>query len=174
MQTKTIICPICKSTLNVNNSKNEHVKIIKCPVCASQLRVKFEMEETADDDSDTDYSSFNTDKTIIPDKLMFSKAYLVFEGTRYELSEGRNIVGRKAKSSTADVQIDSGDLYMSRSNSVINVRKTNMGLVVSVANCENKNPILVGKVKLQDNDEFALKNGDTITMGRTILKLLLE
>ena len=174
MQTKTIICPVCKSTLEVKNSKNEQSKIIKCPSCASQLRVKFEMEEPLDADPGTEYDSEDSGKTEFASKQKGNKAYLVFNGTRYELSEGRNIVGRKAKSSTADVQIDTDDLYMSRLNTIINVKKTGLGLTVSIANCENKNPILVGKERLQDNDEIVLKNGDTITMGKTMVKLLIK
>ncbi len=174
MQTIIIECPKCKSILEVKNSKGEESKIIKCPTCSSQLRVKFEPQEPIDVKTDLGGGYNDTDKTEIADRQVYKKAFLVCEGKRYELTEGRHIVGRMAKNSTADVQIKTDDLFMSRHNAIINVRKTSKGLVVSIANHKNLNPNLVGKEKLLDGNEIVIRNGDPITMGKTIVTLLLE
>lgn len=45
----------------------------------------------------------------------------------YTLSLGINTIGRKAQTSNATVQIDTDDLTMSRSHSIIEVRKLKTG-----------------------------------------------
>ena len=79
-----------------------------------------------------------------------------------------------AKDSNADVKIESKDRYMSRLNTIINVRKVDKELMVSITTHKNLNPIFVGKVQILDGDEIMLQNGDTITMGETKIKLLIE
>jgi len=44
VQTKTILCPICKAVLDVRNSSNEEQKQIACPRCSSILQVKFSIK----------------------------------------------------------------------------------------------------------------------------------
>ena len=44
VQTKTILCPICKAVLDVRNSLNEEQKQIACPRCSSILQVKFSIK----------------------------------------------------------------------------------------------------------------------------------
>ncbi len=44
IQTKTILCPICKAVLDVRNSLNEEQKQIACPRCSSILQVKFSIK----------------------------------------------------------------------------------------------------------------------------------
>ena len=178
MQTKIIKCPKCGTILEVKNSKNEEFKIVKCPTCSSQLRVKFQPQQQMQEviDAETQIGSGKTDsgKTEIAEKPKASKAFLVHAGTRYQLAEGRNIVGRMAKDSNADVKIETKDRYMSRLNTIINVRKVDKELMVSITTHKNLNPIFVGKVQILDGDEIMLQNGDTITMGETKIKLLIE
>ncbi len=176
MQTKIIKCPTCGTTLEVKNSKNEDCKVIKCPTCSSQLRVRFQEQPQPSDPGTVIGGSTVSEgeRTVIGGNQKFSKAFLVCDGVRYKLSEGRNIVGRKSDNSTADVQINTTDRYMSRLNTLITVNKTDQGIVVYIAKYKNVNPILVGKIELLDGDVVMIRNGESFTMGKTTIKLVLE
>jgi len=41
VQTKRIVCPVCRAILEVRNTANEDIKRICCPCCKSILDVKF-------------------------------------------------------------------------------------------------------------------------------------
>lgn len=61
----------------------------------------------------------------------------------YTLSLGINTIGRKAQTSNATVQIDTDDLTMSRSHSIIEVRKLKTGGYIHYfSNAQNKMPLI--------------------------------
>lgn len=176
MQTKTVKCPSCGVVLEVRNSKNEEVKIINCPQCRMALRVRFQRQTDEPMDAETHITGTNEEhKTVIAGlSSPVGKAFIVCEGRKYELREGNNIVGRKASTSTADVQLAVEDRYISRHNAVIKVGKMGDGLLLTIANYKNQNPIKVGDVTLLDDDEVVLENGDVFTMGLTKMTLKIE
>ena len=103
-----------------------------------------------------------------PVSVSRKKAYLEFNGVRYNLEIGRNTIGRKAKTSNADVQLDTSDLYMSRQHAIINVRRMPDGSIKSdIANDKNKNATLVNGIEIMPNDILVLQDGATIKMGHT-------
>ena len=176
MQTKTVKCPSCGVVLEVKNSKNEEVKIINCPQCGTALRVRFPQHANEPLDAETHIAGkgWGGETMIANVKNTSGKAFIICENQRYELSEGSQIVGRKASTSTADVQLDVADRYMSRLNAVVAVRNTNGQLLVSIANYKNQNPIKVGAVQLLPDDELVLNDGDVFTMGKTTMTLKIE
>lgn len=176
MQTKTVKCPSCGVVLEVRNSKNEEVKIINCPQCGTALRVRFQRQAEEAMDAETHIAEGNSgSETIIAGvKHSPGKVFIICEGKRYVLQEGRNIVGRKATTSTANVQLDVADLYMSRHNAVVNVRKDGDYLLVTISNHKNQNPIKVGALQLMDGDIVVLGDGDIFTMGKTIMTLKID
>ena len=175
-QTKIVKCPSCGVVLEVRNSQKEEVKIIKCPQCGKSLRVRFQQqaEETIDAETFIPRHSEENDTELAGKCCTACKVFIICEGRRYELQEGNNIVGRKSKISTADVQLEVADLYISRQNAVVKVRKTGNNLLVTIANHKNLNPIKVGAVILLDDDEVVLENGDEFTMGLTKMTLKME
>ena len=89
-------------------------------------------------------------------------------GMRYDLPIGCNIIGRKAMSSGADVQIDTDDRFLSREHMTINVRRLpDGGIKVDVSNYKNKNVTTVNDTPLGQDDAIVLHNGDTIHIGKT-------
>ena len=177
METKKIQCPSCGVLLEVRNSKNEAVKIIECPQCGTQLRVRFPQKDDSVMDARTFIAGMDIGgETIVPgvSPKTAAKAIIVCEGNTYELHEGRNIVGRKASTSTADVQLLVADRYMSRLNAIVCVRKAGDKLLVTIANYKNVNPVKVGAVTLLDGDEVLLEDGDEIIMGTTKMRLKIE
>lgn len=93
---------------------------------------------------------------------------LVCNGTRYQLTEGRNVIGRQGKTSEATVQIPTNDLYMSRQHCVINVKMLPDGSAKAVlSNFKNKNETKINGHTIASGDAIILQDGNTITMGNT-------
>lgn len=141
--------------MDVTNSKHEDVKHIKCPGCGVALAVSFV-------DCETEYHSKKCGKS--------GKPVLEYKGKEYSLAVGDNIVGRKAQSSSATVQIDtSADAAgrtMSREHLKIRVMEQSGGIYkTAVSLCKAKNPTSVNGEVLKGEDCIVLCSGDRIKMG---------
>lgn len=155
METKRIKCPRCGTVMDVTNSKREAVKHFKCPGCGAGLAVSFA-------DSETEYHQAKHGKA--------GKPGLEYKGKAYPLATGDNIVGRKANTSSATLQIDtSADAAgrtMSREHLKIRVVELSGGKYKSmVSTYKAKNPTLVNGEQLNVEDCIVLCSGDTIKMG---------
>lgn len=188
MQEKRVKCTSCGAPLVVRNSKNEEVKIITCPKCKSPLKVKFPPIAVQEPlEAKTIVVNFpqkggastvlagggslqSGETQYVPKPSQQKQYYLYLNGKRYPLSAGRNVVGRKASSSDAQVQIETSDLYMSRRHICIEViRLTDGSTKVLVSNDKNKNSTYVNGCKLNTGDRVVLTNGTQIKMGETIV-----
>ena len=191
IQTKTVNCPKCGAGLVVKNSKNEQTKTIVCPNCKYKSFVRFPLQESpieahtvlakaqqpVDDGAtryERDYNQNSDDETILITSINISKeAFLVFEGEKYLLYEGRNIIGRKGKTSAATIQIASNDRYMSRQHCCIDVTVLPTGnMKVVLSNYQNKNFTIINGHQLENGDKIRLSDGNTITMGETTVTFL--
>lgn len=188
METKRIKCPSCGVLLDVRNSQNEAVKMITCPQCKAQLRVMFsqnnretqyvgggngETQYVNRDNGETRYvgptSSVHSDETILAgNQSLLTPGYLTCGGQKYPLEFGNNVVGRKATSSQATVQIATEDRYMSRQHLTIQVIKVSSDKTrVVAANYHNKNASYVNGQLLEEGDQLILSEGSIIKMGNT-------
>ena len=184
MQTKRIVCPNCKAVLEVKNSQNEEVKQITCPSCKSELQVKFlprqePMEaktyyaphkQKPADNGTTQLAGSNYGTTqLVPDNPKSqATAKLIYDGVTYPLIEGPNIVGRKATSSQAAVQIETADRYMSRQHCSIVVTTLPDGTKKAVlSNYQNKNSTIIDGQEIETGEAIRLTDGNSITMGHT-------
>ncbi len=167
-QTVEISCPQCHVRLSVTNSKNEAVKRIKCPNCGKQIDIRF--KRSVQEDGATQLGGVPTGgETQLGGAVVHPMScHLMLNGKKYDLQIGRNTIGRKAKTSNADVQLETDDLYMSRQHAIINVRRLpNGGITTSITNDQNKNATLVNGMELAKADEIVLNDGDQIKMGET-------
>ena len=198
METKRIKCPSCGVLLDVRNSQNEAIKIISCPQCKARLRVVFshpqqqvtppqssgETQYVSNSDGETQYvnrdngetryvghssSPSQSDETILAGKKEeVTPGYLLYGGQKYPLGFGNNVIGRKATTSQATVQIVTDDRYMSRQHLVIQVIKASTDKVrVVVSNYHNKNASYVNGQLLNEGDQLILSEGSIIKMGNT-------
>ena len=198
METKRIKCPSCGVLLDVRNSQNEAVKIISCPQCKARLRVVFshpqqqvtppqssgEPQYVSNSDGETQYvnrdngetryvgyssSPSQSDETILAGKKEeVTPGYLLYGGQKYPLGFGNNVIGRKATTSQATVQIVTDDRYMSRQHLAIQVIKASTDKVrVVVSNYHNKNASYVNGQLLNEGDQLVLTEGSIIKMGNT-------
>lgn len=191
MQTKRIKCPKCGVVLDVKNSKNEEVKQIICPSCKTVLQVKFQPQQEpmeaktfyvppkqpVADNGTTQLvgGSFGTTQLVMSPKNETAKASLVFGGVSYPLEEGQNIVGRKATTSTANVQIETADRYMSRQHCSITVTTLPDGTKKAVlSNYQNKNQTNIDGQSIESGDAIRLTDGNSITMGHTTITFKLS
>ena len=104
-----------------------------------------------------------------------TKAKLLYGGESYELEEGQNIVGRHGQTSKATVQINTADRYMSRQHCSIIVKTLPDGTKKAVlSNYQNKNLTAVDGQEIETGDEVRLSDGNSITMGHTIVTFKLS
>ncbi|MBO4820779.1 MAG: SEL1-like repeat protein [Prevotella sp.] len=105
---------------------------------------------------------------------LFSNGGYAKKGFKYELDESVVTFGRKAKTSTAVVQMEDSKQYMSRIQAefaityvgnlpMVTVKSVNASNLVKV----NGNPLPMGRVK-------SLGNGDEMTMGDKTITLIIE
>jgi len=197
METKRIKCLSCGVLLDVRNSQNEAVKLIICPQCKAQLKVNFlpkqqyassplagdtqyvnpnagEAQYVNWDNGETRYvgqPSSNEEETMyVGKKEIVTPGYLSFGGRKYPLELGNNVVGRKASTSQATVQIATDDRYMSRQHLNINVNKLSTDKVkVVVSNEHNKNATYINGLLLNEGEQLVLTDGAQIKMGNTTI-----
>lgn len=180
MLIKRIKCPNCGAVLDVKNSKNESLKLITCPQCGAQLRVKFAPPKPAANQQPLDAETFvATPKTQQQggDTILGKKPseghlrpVLSYMGRDYPLNIGENIIGRKAPTSQASVQIDTDDHYMSRQHARISVTSLPDGSKkVVISNFKNKNATAIDGMTLVDDDALILQPGNHILMGNTTI-----
>ena len=193
MQIKRVMCPNCRTVLDVKNLQNEAAKQITCPSCKTILKVKFKSlqkpveaptfvatpRQPAGRNAATQLVGGNSGATQLvgengatllgpsPQSTQFSVS-LFLGGKEYVLAEGRNIVGRKASTSNAGVQIETSDRYMSRQHCSITVTTLSDGTKkVVLSNYQNKNQTVIDGQSIETGDTIRLTDGNNITMGRT-------
>ena len=181
---KRVSCNSCGILLDVPQRNGEPFRDIHCPNCNHQLRVTFSGPQP-NEQAETVYAGMQgiSSKESSDDNALtqFAQAKpehpgsLLFGTEKYPLHLGRNLVGRKSKSSNADVQIPTNDLKMSREHAVINIKRIADGsLKILIRNCKDH---LVTKVKgmvLEANDEVVLTNGTDIQLGHTLITYIEE
>ena len=190
MQIKRIQCPTCKVVLDVKNSKNEAEKQIVCPSCRTVLKVKFPPQQEPmeaktyiappkqpADNGATQLAVGISGATQLAADVpkQETTATLLFGGKTYPLEEGQNLVGRKANTSTATVQIETDDRYMSRQHCAVTVTTLPDGTKkVVLCNDQNKNATTIDGMSIEKGDQIRLTDGNRIMMGRTTVTFKIQ
>lgn len=157
IEKKRVRCPHCGVVLDVQNKGNERVRQFACPRCKTMLRVDFTPQE-------------ELATQLAAPRSVAKRLCLTYAGQEYALHDGRNIVGRKAATSSATVQIDTPDKTMSRQHAVIAVCPIANGeRKVVLCDYQSKNGIYVNGQQLREGDEIRLADGNRIKMGDTTL-----
>ena len=148
MEELRIKCPSCGAILDVRNSKDEDVKRIVCPNCHKHLAVTFREPQAR-----------------------LSVGMLCYGKASYPLKEGVQTIGLKDPSSTADIQIATGDATLQMAHAQLRVvTLTDGSFKYIVTPCADA-PVLVNSQSLQEGDEVMLNMGDTLCIGDTELIL---
>ena len=163
-----IKCPHCGAILAAKKLPGIESKIITCPVCNKPNKfTDFKPIHTAYKQQQTD----EDDRTdIIRPKVCIGRLIKPDHTGEYPLQLGMNIVGRKAQTSTANVQIDTTDLYMSRSHAAIEVRQSPNGSIThTLFNMHNKNNTYVNAQLIKEGDRIILNGGEVLKLANTVL-----
>lgn len=168
---KIIKCTDCGKTLKVPNKSLEVAKNIKCPNCGCPRLVNFVDEHAGENPQPTaDMQTGADDQLTQYGQSASGQAYLEYDGMKYEIQQDVTVVGRRAGTSTADIQIDSQDMYMGRHHAVITRKKDYTGNTVYSLRCKDaKNGLTVNNIPVGDNGETVLLDGANIRMGHTVV-----
>ena len=168
-ETLKIKCPNCGAVLTIRNMEGLENKSVTCPVCKKQSRyIDFKHPAPTPPPAEEDRTMLGgcldtpTPQAERPGALVDEAT-----GKTYPLSAGLNMIGRKAMSSDANVQIDTADRTMSRKHCAIEAKPAQgkPGYFHYLSNAENKNATYVGTQKLLDGDRIVLQGGEKIRMG---------
>lgn len=167
---KIIKCTGCGQGLKVPNSALVVAKTVKCPKCGTSLLVNFVDSQTAEPGQPA--KDENSNETVYGSGLTNdnSTAWLEFEGMKYYINNPVSVVGRRAGTSTADIQIDTTDMYMGRHHAVI-TKKTDFSgnTVYTLKRKDAKNGLSVNNIPVAEQEETVLLSGAAIRMGHTVV-----
>ena len=150
-------CPVCGAVHRVVAAAGMEGKSLTCRRCGTrQPFVKY--RPIAQRDAET---SVGTSEACSSGVLECPSL-----GLSFQLKEGRNVIGRKAESSKADIQLPCRGRLASREHVVIDVQGSpSEGYVHQVSLYKEKvNKVLVGSASLGWGDILVVSDGDRITI----------
>lgn len=161
-----IVCPECHQQLSFNEVPDYQNKLVECPKCHFKSTVSVYQRGTqargaqGADEMPT--------QLVMPPKTAvdLGQFRVVGTGEIQWFKEGRNIIGRRASTSTADIKI-SNDPYMSRQHVQIDVVKSAVGYEHRLIEINSKNIVKLNGKEIQRGDILKVKFGDTLTLGKT-------
>lgn len=182
MEEIKVKCPYCSNMLKVRAKSRTGIENVQmmCPVCKQKFPFK-QCVKVADSDDDTKYKD-GEDRTHLGETANQKSTensvigILTVQGNgkeTYNLKIGRNVVGRKASASTADIQIATAEnRRMSRKHVVIEVKKiAGRGMVHYISLYKERlNPTFIGNEKMEYGDVLELNDGDIIRLPDCNLK----
>ncbi len=177
-----IKCPQCGTVLRAKKIEGIESKNIPCQKCKSIRRfteyeileekkiVKVASPVKKEDDGETKFrDGFKPKYTDIISKLTIEGST-----TEYTLKTGNNIIGRKAKTSNANIQIETADMTMSRAHALIEMVMIGGECKHYLSNANNKNATYVNGELVEDDDKIILKDNAKIKMGNVTLKFSID
>lgn len=154
VETLTVRCPNCGNRLSVRNMPNIENHFLTCPVCKRRMLFK-------------EYDLIEETETVV-EKGYSKRGVLVniSTGERFPLRNGRNIVGRKAQDSAADIQIECPTKRLSREHLVIQVTADDGSGYKHCASLykEKENATFVDNLELIYSDKVILRDHDIIKL----------
>ena len=157
---KIVACSNCKKTLKIPNKLRESARQVSCPACRTPLFVNFFVEDPEEP----------AGGATVYGPIGQEKPYIEHNGNKYFLEAQTTVIGRKAKTSTADIQIETDDMYMGRHHAIITKRTGPSGICTcSLRPKDAKNGLSVNDIELTERDEVDLFDGARIRMGNTVM-----
>lgn len=167
----TVVCPNCRSRLSIEGTPGIQDKMLTCPICKFKAKVSlYQIGQAGKGGQGADDCSTQMD----PSQQMVNsdpgQMRVMQTGQICELRVGSQVLGRLAKTGTADMQIGSdkyNDEYMSRRHVQIDVVRTMYGLEHHLVEIGSKNIIQLNGKNIMRGDVIILKFGDRLTLGET-------
>ena len=166
-----IECPECGQKLSFNEVPGYQNMVVECPKChfkANASVYQSGMQARGAQGSD----DMPTQLVAPPPTVSDVGQIRVKETNEIQfLKPGRNIIGRRAKTGTADIKI-STDMYMSRQHVLIDVVKKWNGYEHHLVEINSKNIVKLNGEPIHRGDVLILKFGDSMILGTT--EIILE
>ncbi len=166
-----IKCPYCGKILEVKSKTDEKINLattLACPLCKSKFSLS-ECERVKEEGGKPKSGSGEGTEVNLGKHIKGELKVLNSNLPNFKLKEGSNVVGRKAQTSQADVQIPAEipagqeKHRFSREQIVINVVKTPKGYVHKMSLYKSKvNATYYNNVELQYGNSYILKDNDII------------
>lgn len=185
MKILKIQCPKCGVIISLRNVPNLLTKSLECPRCHCVNKIvdyylpQSEQKEVRDEGA-TRYAGHlnpqNNNRNLqnglpeVKEKLgtLLDKS----TGEKYQLLNGRNVIGRKSNTSSSNVQILTSDLHVSRQHFYIDVDKNGAGYYYVISNANKRNKTKVNEQILDNGDQIQLTKGDVIQIGSVKLEFV--
>lgn len=170
METMQVKCPWCSAVLKIMVQPQMDDKPLTCPVCKKTSKFnqyKKVVPKTQIFGADDSETKVNPGGAFNSNKLVIGKLVIPTSGLSFQLRLGRNIVGRKASSSSANHQIPTGEnKRMSREHLLIDVRRApTSGFEHRVSLFkERENKTYINNTQLLFGDTLILQHGDIIKL----------
>jgi len=167
----SVKCPHCKVGLKVDENKiPQGIVSFKCPKCKQDIPISYLDQKLSQEDPDTVVLSSRTKKNEIGRLTVLATPDTPRQ--EFQLSEGKGIIGRKAKASTANICIETGDKTMSRTHACIEVRKNpkGSGYYHCLSDNNSKNHTLYNGKCIVDGEIVILKDNDEFVLGSTTIR----
>lgn len=160
-----LVCPSCRTKLSFNEIPGYQEKIIQCPHC--QYKAKASVYQSGCAAFGGHGASDDATEISMQAKSYDAGQIRVVGGEQTcQLKVGTNVIGRIAKSGTADIQI-THDEYMSRRHLQIDVVKTPYGYEHRLVEINSKNLIVLNGKQIERGDILKLTFGDRMVLGKT-------
>lgn len=132
----TVRCPECRVVLRIKTAPRPD-QTITCPKCGRRYPfseyVPVRLVKRADARQSATTRPQSDDTVLPPRRPAPRPAVIVFAGVSYKLRPGRNVVGRWATTSTADIQLPDSSRFMSREHFLIEVSQAPDGFRYTIS-----------------------------------------
>ena len=168
---KRIPCPKCDQYITFDETKYKQGQtlVFVCEHCQKQFSIRLGKtklkEKNKDVENQNQQESAELGYVVVIENVFSYKQVFPFK-------EGDNLIGRKNKDSSVDIEIESSDRSMDRRHCYINVRKKKDGSVVYTL---RDNDSITGTFYMNEilgpKDRVVIEDGAVITMGATSMIL---
>lgn len=165
-----IVCPECQQQLSFNEVPGYQNMVVECPKC--HFKANASVYQSGAQARGAQGSDDMPTQLVLPPPTSYSIGQIRVVSTNeiQFLREGRNVIGRRARTGTADIKI-STDMYMSRRHVMIEVVKKGNGYEHRLVEINSKNIVKLNGKPINRGDILILKFGDTMTLGATDIVL---
>lgn len=168
---KRILCPKCDQYITFDETKYKQGQtlVFVCEHCQKQFSIRLGTtklkEKNKEVENQNQQESAELGYVVVIENVFSYKQV-------FPLKEGDNLIGRKNKDSSVDIEIESSDRSMDRRHCYINVRKKKDGSVVYTL---RDNDSITGTFYMNEilgpKDRVVIEDGAVITMGATSMIL---
>lgn len=165
-----IVCPECHQQLSFNEVPGYQNMVVECPKC--HFKANASVYQSGAQARGAQGADEMPTQLVFPPKTVANIGQIRVKSTNeiQFLKAGQNIIGRRAKTGTADIKI-STDMYMSRQHVRIDVVKKGIGYEHHLIEINSKNIVKLNGKPINRGDILILKFGDTMTLGTTDIVL---